>query len=68
MGNKEEYFIVGKRVVFEAFKANYPIKQLIIQKKERYNDIVHDVISSAKKRKLKFCSGTNSGLKEDLDL
>lgn len=52
MGNKEEYFIVGKRVVFEAFKANYPIKQLIIQKKERYNDIVHDVISSAKKKKI----------------
>jgi 23S rRNA (guanosine2251-2'-O)-methyltransferase len=52
MGNKEDYFIVGKRVVFEAFKANYPIRQLIVQKRERYDELIHRIISIARDKKI----------------
>jgi 23S rRNA (guanosine2251-2'-O)-methyltransferase len=54
MTNKEEYFIVGKRAVFEALRVQYPLKLIVVHKKEKYDNVVHDIISLAKKMKIEI--------------
>lgn len=52
MANKEEYFIVGKRAVFEALKADYPIRMLVVQKRVRYESVVNEIINKARRMKI----------------
>ena len=54
MGNKEEYFIVGKRAVFESLRVSYPLRLLIVQKREKYDSVIHDILSLAKKKKVEI--------------
>lgn len=50
MSKKEEYFIVGKRAVFESLRANYPVKRIILQEKGRYDETISNILALARRK------------------
>ncbi len=50
MSKKVEYFIVGKRAVFESLRANYPVKRIILQEKGKYDETISNILALARRK------------------